>query len=76
MPQPTQPQEMPQPTQPQEKANQSQEIPQSTRPEPIPQLIKVPANDIKKAEEIIDGFDIARVMKDKLENVASTPDQL
>ena len=42
----------------------------------LPDVIKVSTEDIKKAEEIIDGFDIARVMKEKLENVAHTPDQL
>ena len=39
-------------------------------------VIKMSAEDIKKAEEIMDGFDIARVMKENLENVAHTPDQL
>ena len=40
------------------------------------QEVMVSTEHIKKAEEIINGFDIARVMKEKLENVAHTPDQL
>ena len=34
------------------------------------------AKDIKAADEILNSFEIARVMKEKLDNIAYTPDQL
>ena len=53
-------------------SNNRQADPYSTRS----QEVKPSAQDIRLLQEILDRFEISKLMKEKLENVAHTSDQL